>query len=320
MYHPECPARLDACVTALKNATDLAPLLDWVVPKPISEPDNADRRERVLQAIKDVHTFPSYFDELNRITKKGGGAVDGDTFVSPDTYEIALLAASTWMQAVDTVLDDEKRVAWALTRPPGHHASPASGSGFCIFSNAAIAAKYALNHPDVSSVAILDYDVHHGNGTEACVKNEENIRFASSHEWPLYPGSGEEGVTGRFDNILNLNLKYGTGIDVYRSRFADEMLPFLLESDAGMPDLVIVSAGFDALDVDPLASLEFMPQDYKVFTEILFKAISKDTKVIFGLEGGYDLGDDGLGAAVRESISGYCLTDDAKIPELQGAS
>lgn len=273
----------------------------------------------MLAAIKEVHTFPSYFDELERVTKKGGGAVDGDTYVSPDTYEVAVLAAGTWMEAVDTVLDDEKKVAWALTRPPGHHASPASGSGFCIFSNAAIAAKYALKHKHVSSVAILDYDVHHGNGTQTCVKDEEHIRFASSHQWPLYPGSGEEGTTGRFDNVLNLNLKYGTGLSVYRARLEDEMLPFLLESESGMPDLVIVSAGFDALDVDPLASLEFMPSDYRLFTEILLKAISKDTKVIFGLEGGYNLGEEGIGAAVRESIAGYCLRDPAEIPELEDA-
>lgn len=314
--HAECPARLDACLAALNASPAVSALLDWRTPLPVTGPDNAARRDAVLAAIKDVHVFPAYFQELHRLTKRGGGALDPDTYVSPHTYDVAIRAAGAWIEAVDAVLAEPSKLAWALARPPGHHASPASGSGFCIFSNAAIAAKYALTHEHVSSVAILDYDVHHGNGTQACVKDEQHIRFASSHEWPLYPHSGEEGVTGRFDNVLNINLPQGTALDVYKDRFENEMLPFLLQSDAGMPDLVIVSAGFDALDADPLASLEFTPTDYRVFTEILLKAVGKDTKLVFGLEGGYDLGDEGVGAAVRESIAGYCLQDDA-VAELE---
>lgn len=140
---------------------------------------------------------------------------------------------------------------------------------------------------------------------EASVKTDGRIRFASSHQWPLYPGSGPEGLTGQYENILNINLERGTGIDIYRYRFERELLPFLLKS--GKPDLLIVSAGFDALDVDPLAQLDFKPHDYRLFTQLVMKAVGIDTPVVFGLEGGYNLGENGLGAAVTESIAGYCL-------------
>lgn len=318
VHHPECPERLDACVDALKQSSELSELVDWVTPKGIDEKENSARRKLVLEAVRDVHRFPDYLERLEEISKKGG-ALDMDSYVAPGSFEVALLAASAWMEAVDVVLEG-KKVAWALTRPPGHHATPASGMGFCLLSNAAIAAKYALKHEDVNSVAILDYDVHHGNGTEALVKDVENIRFASSHQSPLYPGSGPEGESGRYGNILNINLKEGTGLQTYQTRLEEEMLPFLLQSELGMPDLIIVSAGFDALDVDPLAQLDFKPSDYRLFTRILLKASGKDTKVVFGLEGGYDLGEMGLGAAVRESIAGYCIREPSEIPELADAS
>lgn len=290
----------------LQNNGDVSHLLDWMSPQSVSEHDAADRRRRVLDAVQVVHRFPDYIDLLRDTCARGGGGVDRDTYVAKDSFDVALLAASTWMEAVDIAMDGSC-AAWALARPPGHHATPVTGMGFCLLSNAAIAAKYALDHKNVSSVAILDFDVHHGNGTEASVKNDGRIRFASSHQWPLYPGSGREGRSGSHDNVLNINLEGGTGIDQYRARFEKEMLPFLLQSESGMPELVIVSAGFDALDVDPLASLNFKPQDYRLFTQLLLEAAGKDTPVVFGLEGGYNLGENGLAAAVRESIAGFCL-------------
>ncbi|KAI0564616.1 Histone deacetylase [Gracilaria domingensis] len=305
--HPECPERLDACTDALKTHDELAPMLDWVDPLEV-EPDS-DRRARVMKAVRAVHRFEDYLDELQAVCKSGRG-LDPDTYVSKQSFEVALLAVSAWMQAVDIAFDTG--TAWALARPPGHHATPASGMGFCLLSNAAIAAKYALTKDHITNVAILDYDVHHGNGTEAAVKNEPGIRFASSHQWPLYPGSGEAGVSGKFDNVLNVTLPPSTDIDTYREQF-DKMLDFVMEKE---PELLIVSAGFDALDVDPLAGLMFRPEDYRLFTELIFERAADKTKVIFGLEGGYNLEEGGLGDAVRESIAGYCLSNAPEQAEL----
>ncbi|CAN8074257.1 unnamed protein product [Agarophyton chilense] len=305
--HPECAERLDACVNALNAHEQLSPLLDWI--DPVTVDDGSDRREQVLHAVRAVHRFEDYLDELQTVCKSGRG-LDPDTYVSKRSFEVALLAASAWMQAVDLAFD--KRTAWALARPPGHHATPASGMGFCLLSNAAIAAKYALQRHDVTNVAILDYDVHHGNGTQAAVNNESNIRFASSHQWPLYPGSGEAGVSGKYDNVLNITLPVATEIETYREQF-DKMLDFVMDKN---PELLIVSAGFDALDVDPLAGLMFRPEDYRLFTQLIFERAADKTNVIFGLEGGYNLEDGGLGDAVCETIAGYCLPTSSEHSEL----
>lgn len=163
--HPECPERLDVCIEALRTSPDVADLVDWVTPQSINETLAPDRRDLVLQAVRAVHRFPDYLDLLASTCLRGGGGVDADTYLSPHSFETALLAASSWMEAVDIAMENKAKAAWALSRPPGHHATPASGMGFCLLSNAAIAAKYALEHKNASSVAILDFDVHHGNGT-----------------------------------------------------------------------------------------------------------------------------------------------------------
>lgn len=311
MSHPECPQRLDACVKALKESDEIGHLLDWREPKPVSGEDEhaSQRRELVLEYVNKVHE-EDYLAEVQRTSKKGG-ALDSDTYVAPGSWEIALRAASTWMESVEMAVEGGERVVWALCRPPGHHATRKRGMGFCLLSNAAIAAMYALQFDEVDRVGIVDYDVHHGNGTEDIIKGVVGIRFVSSHQSPLFPGSGAEGEVG---NVKNLNLEAGTSGEVYMERFENEMLPFLCEE--GKPDVVIVSAGFDALDVDPLAMLEFTPPDYRKFTELMIKEMGGSCKFVFGLEGGYDLGDDGVGAGVRESIKGFCLRGPDTIPEL----
>lgn len=291
--HPERPERLDACTTALKSP-DIAPHISWHVPTPVTPA--SERAKLVKAAIEAVHTFPDYLADLERFSRNGG-ALDSDTYVGPGSLGVATQAVGAWLEAVDFAR--QHGAAFALTRPPGHHAVPAGGMGFCLLSNAAIAAKYALTLPNVKHVAILDYDVHHGNGTEAAVRDEPRIRFASSHQWPLYPGTGLEGQSG---NLLNINLEPGSDGKLLQKRLADEMLPFLLQD---CPDVIIVSAGFDALSADPTAQLQFSPEDYRVFTELVVDK-SKDCDLVFGLEGGYDLGESGVGPGVRECIKGYC--------------
>ena len=262
--------------------------------------------EFIKPHIEAVHRFPDYFERLKSLSARGS-PLDMDTYLSKQSYDIAMLAASTWLEAVDHVLDDAAyegeedapRAAWALTRPPGHHATPASGQGFCLLSNAAIAARYGVEKG--LKVAILDFDVHHGNGTEAFVKRCEDITFVSGHQWPLYPGSGAESMDPK-PNIKNFNFPEGTDMVVYRERYENEMLPFLLRDD---PDLVVVSAGFDALESDPLAGLSLQPQDFREFVDILVEQLPTG-KFVFGLEGGYHLGEDGIGDAIRECVLGFC--------------
>lgn len=323
--HPECPERLDVCVSAIRSDEALSGLIDWVDPVGVDDEHDANKR-RVLDAVHGVHS-EGYVEHVRSICARGGGGLDNDTYLSPDTYDISLLSVSAWLTGIDMVLGKSSpqphdshanmQAAWVLSRPPGHHSTPAQGMGFCIFSNAAIAAKYALStFPDrVRRVCVLDFDVHHGNGTEAAVKNDERIRFASSHQFPLYPGSGAEGVSGSHDNVLNLNLEAGADISVYRKRFEDEMLPFLVGDGDAKPDLFIVSAGFDAMDVDPLAQLNFKAGDYKLFTQLILDRIGDDVPVVFGLEGGYNLDSHGLSSGVVQSMSGYCFYErDQKRP------
>lgn len=180
--------------------------------------------------------------------------------------------------------------------------------GFCLLSNAAIAAKYALKR-GLKNIAILDFDVHHGNGTEACIQALPEIRLASSHEYPLYPGTGKADFTGKLGNIRNITLDAGCTMKEYESKYDEEILPWLLENK---PELIIVSCGYDALEVDPLAQLEWQPKDYGMLMRKLIKKVGRG-KVVLGLEGGYEL--DGIGKAFVETIKACCEEEKAKEKE-----
>lgn len=173
-YHPERPARLTAIATALQ-AAPWAGQLEWQLPTPV-----ATAGSRLMEALHLVHP-PHYVQAVQRLAERGGGHIDPDTVVSEQSYEVALLAVSAWLDGVDRVLATGAPT-FVLARPPGHHALPDRGMGFCIFSNAAIAARYALTQPEVERVAILDWDVHHGNGTQAIVETQPNIAYCSLHE------------------------------------------------------------------------------------------------------------------------------------------
>lgn len=271
-FHPEKPERLIAIASALKSAY-FAHQLEWKSPTPVNE--------RVITSINQVHTA-AHINTIERIARSGGGSLDPDTPVSPASYDVALLAVSAWLDGVDSVLTTNNP-AFVLARPPGHHAEKSQGMGFCLFSNAAISANYALKLPSINKVGILDWDVHHGNGTQAIVETNPQIAYCSLHQFPCYPGTGKASERGEYENVLNLPLQAGSTISVYQSLFEQAIIPFLADFQ---PDLLIVSAGYDANAADPLANIDLQPQDYRILTNY---CLQLTRRVLFGLEGGYDL-------------------------------
>jgi acetoin utilization deacetylase AcuC-like enzyme len=273
VYHPENSGRLTAIVETLKNSR-LADRLTWSSPTPIPI------RSHLRQDIQRFHTS-EYIDLVQLISERGGGHIDGDTVASSQTYDVALLAVSAWLDGVDRVLTGGEPV-FVAARPPGHHARVNTGMGFCIFSNAAIAALYALELPNIHRVAILDWDVHHGNGTQEAVWDNLNLAYVSTHQAPFYPYTGELEETGAHGNVLNIPMKAHSDIQDYAIVFEQLVIPFLQDFK---PDLLIVSAGFDANFSDPLASMSLKPQDYGIFTKM---CLQLTRKILFGLEGGYE--------------------------------
>lgn len=285
--------------SAEKGAEKWAEKMIWI------EPSNRE----VLADIHRVHEA-AYVAALKAFAAKGGGYLDADTVISPDSYEVALLAVAAWLDGVDWVLSDVSsdsrsnsqaasgQTAFVLVRPPGHHAERSSAMGFCLLSNAAISAHYALTQVGIQRVAILDWDVHHGNGTQALIADQPDIAYCSFHQSPAYPGTGLVTETGAHHNVLNLPLPPGSTIDDYQRLWAARALPFLAEFGA---DLLIVSAGYDANQADPLAAMSLYPEDYAWFTE---QCLQLNAPVLFGLEGGYDYQTlaESVAATIRSAI------------------
>jgi acetoin utilization deacetylase AcuC-like enzyme len=286
-FHSENPGRLTAIKSALEQAV-WANRLEWKLPTPVTV-------RSPLAWIDRVHDI-EYIRRVEQISKSGGGSIDPDTIVSPQTYDVALLAVNAWIDGVNTVMTTGEP-AFVLARPPGHHAEPAYGMGFCIFSNAAIAATYALAN-GAERVAILDWDVHHGNGTQRIVADNPQLAYCSLHEFPHYPGTGKATETGDYRNLLNLPIESGSSIEDYLPLFKAKVLPFLSDF---RPDLLIISAGYDANYADPLANISLKPEDFGVFTDL---CLQLTRKIVFGLEGGYDF--DSLGQSVVATID-RCL-------------
>lgn len=272
--HPEKAKRLTAIASALQQVS-WHEQITWQLPTPSHE-------RGVLAYIQKVHT-PEHIQRIQKIAANGGGYLDSDTPISGRSYEVALLAVSAWLDGIDTILA-QRRPAFVLARPPGHHATRDRAMGFCLFSNAAIAAEYALTKPGIKRVGILDWDVHHGNGTEAIVQDNPQLAYCSIHQHPCYPGTGtNQNITGQYDNLLNLPLQAGSKIDDYQLVFEQKVMPFWQNF---APDVLIVSAGYDANRSDPLANLSLEPDNYNLLTKYVLQ-ISKYP--LFGLEGGYDL-------------------------------
>ncbi len=283
-YHPESPQRLTAIVEHLQKIP-WHDQLQWLEPTPW-------QKRNVLEWVNKIHT-PEHINSIKKIAERGGGKLDPDTAVSARSYDVALLAVSGWLDGVDQVLKNNQP-CFVLARPPGHHATTTTGMGFCLFSNAAISAQYALSLEGINRVAILDWDVHHGNGTEAIVEHNSQIIYSSIHQYPHYPGTGYVEDTGLHDNILNNHVSAGSTIKEYQPLFEQKIIPFFQKFN---PDLLIVSAGYDANEKDPLAGVCLQPEDYGVFTKY---CLDITPKILFGLEGGYDL--EALAKSVEKTI------------------
>jgi acetoin utilization deacetylase AcuC-like enzyme len=208
--------------------------------------------------------------------------------MSPGTDLAILRAAGAVVAAVDAVMGDEDTMAFCAVRPPGHHAEPDHAMGFCLFNSVAVGAAHAQAVYGVQRIAIVDFDVHHGNGTEAMTSSRPEWLYASTHQWPLYPGTGSSRDHGPHRNIVNAPLPQGAGGAEFRDAFRDIVLPAL---DAFRPELLIVSAGFDAHRRDPLAGLELETEDFGWVTEQLAEIAKRHSKgrIVSSLEGGYDL-------------------------------
>ena len=291
---PGHPERIDRLVSVLAALEE--------------EPFNACPRGPVPKASREqlerVHE-PVYVEGvLASIPEKGLRRLDGDTVISPGSGDAALYAAGAAIAAVEHVLTapegEAARRAFVATRPPGHHAEPGQAMGFCLFNNVAIAAAHAIAEYGVSRVAIVDFDVHHGNGTQTVANNRADIFYASLHQYPLFPGTGLPQETGMDRNVLNILMRESSTGAEYRRAFDETLLPALEEY---LPELLIISAGFDAHERDPLAGIMLTDEDFGWMTRRLREVAEAHAKgrLVSVLEGGYDL--HALASGVRAHLS-----------------
>jgi len=274
-YHPERPDRLRAVLAALKEE-GFETLVWREAPKAMRE------------QIERVHDRDYVEQILASVPKRGHLHLDPDTVMSPASGEAALRAAGAACAAVDAVMRGEAKNAFCAVRPPGHHAESGQAMGFCLFNNVAVAALQARAVHGLKRVAVIDFDVHHGNGTQHSFERDADLFYGSSHQWPAYPGTGHTDEIGVADNVSNLPLPPGAGSAEFREGYRRTILPALRRF---APEFLIISAGFDAHARDPLAQMRLGADDYAWVTEELLAILEASAKgrVISCLEGGYDL-------------------------------
>jgi acetoin utilization deacetylase AcuC-like enzyme len=285
--HPERPARLDAVEAGLADAGITIAAGARLVPE----------RRATRAELERVHSG-AYLDVLERTCAGGGGHLDGDTAVSSGSWEAALLAAGSGIAAVEALREGSERSAFLAVRPPGHHAVPTHAMGFCLINNVAVAAGALVDTGE--RVAIIDWDAHHGNGTQDIFYADDRVLYVSLHEWPLYPGTGrlhETGTGMATGTTINLPLPAGATGDVYRHAF-DALIGPVVQSFGA--DWLLVSAGYDAHRADPLTGLGLSAGDYTDLTAAAQALVPAGRMVVF-LEGGYDL--EALRASVRATVS-----------------
>ena len=273
-HHPESPDRLRAILGAL------------------AQPQFAQARRREapradLDEVARIHPRPFIEAVLSAVPARGHAALDPDTVLSPRSGEAALRAVGAVCAAVDAVMAGDADNAFCAVRPPGHHAEPSRAMGFCLFNSVAIGAQYARQMHGLERAAIIDFDVHHGNGTQAIFENNPHVFYASTHQSPLYPGTGARSETG-VGNVVNVPLRPMSGSTEFRRAFNEFILPALEDF---RPDFIFISAGFDAHRDDPLAQLMLVEEDYAWVTERLTACAARhcENRVVSSLEGGYDL-------------------------------
>lgn len=266
--HPESPDRLKSIVQRLKKL-EYKNNIRWIKPKKVSK-----------KTLLKIHS-EEMINNVELLSKKGGGYLDADTPISSDSFEVALLAAGAWLKGLNEVINGKP--AFVLSRPPGHHAEFNKSMGFCLFSNAALTAYKALENDFIKKVAIFDWDVHHGNGTENIIKSNKNILYTSIHQYPLYPGTGFKQEKSTANNILNIPMPAKTDWFEYKNMFYNTLLPKIINFK---PDLIIISAGFDAHKADGIANFELSSNNFGEMTSEILKI---QCKCLFGLEGGYNL-------------------------------
>lgn len=285
--HPERPDRIRAIEKALS-----ASAFDGLVR--LGAPAPAD-----LEVIATAHTEAYIAEILAALPEQGIVPIEADTYLCPQSFEIARRAANSACLAVEQVMSGAMANAFCAIRPPGHHAEGDRAMGFCLFNNAVIAARQAQRRHGAERVAIVDWDVHHGNGTQAIVWDDPSVLYCSTHQMPLYPGTGAPSETG-CGNIVNVPLLAGAGATEFEMAFDERLVPAL---DAFAPDLIVISAGFDAHWRDPLAEINLSEQDFANATLTLMEVAQRHSggRIVSVLEGGYDLA--GLAGSVAMHVA-----------------
>jgi acetoin utilization deacetylase AcuC-like enzyme len=287
--HPENAQRLEVVISHLEQ-TGLMQQLSLIKP-----------RAATIEEISLVHG-KQYISYIQDVAKNGGGWLDVDTVMSPGSYDAAVYAAGGLISATEAVMDKEVGSAFALVRPPGHHATATQARGFCLFNNIAIAAKYALSKYRLQRIAIIDFDVHHGNGTQEAFYDDPKVLYVSTHEFPLYPGTGRIEETGSGDGkgaTVNIPLPAGSGDAEYLEVFDQIIVPVVRRFS---PQLILVSAGYDAHWSDSLAMMEVSVTGFAKMAGII-KGLADglcDGRLVFTLEGGYPL--NALAASVKATF------------------
>lgn len=286
--HPECPERYEAIKKALDGTKEAIPL---------------KTRPATAEEIALCHDRAYLESTLALIQKGAGELAGGDVSVCRESGEVALRAAGGVVDAVDTVLSGTAGNAFCAIRPPGHHARPAAAMGFCLFNNVAIAARHAQRNRGLERVAIVDWDVHHGNGTQEIFYEDSSVLFFSTHQRPWYPGTGAHSETGEGTGdgfTVNLPFPAGSGSREILGAFREQVIPKIHEF---RPELILISAGFDSRVGDPLGDFRLTDEDFFEMTSLLCDMAARhcDGRLVSVLEGGYNL--DGLGSAVKAHVS-----------------